>query len=291
MKKQYALSGETFDLSEMIRRHSGDETISYKTVNGEPIHLSYFYPDILSDGGHPALVLVHGGGWASRKIFPDQKDLWQGDYLGYLARYYSLKGYVCVCVDYRLSREGGQAHNYQLADCWDDCCDAMDYILDHAISHHIDTNDVSVLGESAGGHLAGLLATAYHRSGFRFQKAFLINSVLDFTSCPVWAGHIPKDTKHPVLQPMNFDARVGYLSPICHIHADLCPVVLIHGLEDNTVGVYHSENFYEKMLSMALSCDLHLIEKTRHAFMLAEYTNNPIANRIGISILDQYLLA
>ena len=53
--------------------------------------LSLYEPPHYDAGGsYPLLVLVHGGGWQSRKVFADQAEL-AGDYLGFLARRYAEK--------------------------------------------------------------------------------------------------------------------------------------------------------------------------------------------------------
>lgn len=290
MKNVYPLEAQQLDFDSQILRHTADKTVTYKTVWGEDIHLCYFYPPTPSAEVLPAIILVHGGGWASRKIFPDQNGLWQGDYLGYLARYYADNGYVCACIDYRLSREEGQCPNYQLIDCYDDCADAMDYILAHAAEDRIDTEHVYIIGESAGGHLAGMLACLYPNGDFRFRTAFLYNSVLDLADCPVWTQRVPVHTEHPALKNLSLRQRAEYLSPVHQAHNALCPVVLIHGQSDTTVNLYHSERMYDSLEKLGVMCDLHIIEETSHAFLLAEYTKNECANQIGVSILNCYLL-
>ena len=290
MKKTYALQAMSLDFTSQIHRHSADKTVTYKTVGGEDILLGYFYPTPFPAEANPAIILVHGGGWASHKIFPDQNGLWQGDYLGYLARYYADHGYVCACIDYRLSREEGQCANYQLIDCYEDCVDAMDYILTHASENCMDADNMYLLGESAGGHLAGMLACLYRHSSFHFRSAFLVNPVLDLAECPVWSKWVPQITEHPMLKSMPVQQRAEYLSPVYQAHGQMCPVVLIHGNSDSTVGLYHSENMYQKLQELGIACHLHVIEDTSHAFLLAEYTKNSHANQIGVSILNSYLL-
>ena len=77
------------DFSSAMARHSGDETRVYKTVGDEKLRISLYYPrDYDPVRRYPLLVCVHGGGWASRKVFPDQAE-WAGDYLGFLARRWS----------------------------------------------------------------------------------------------------------------------------------------------------------------------------------------------------------
>lgn len=287
---QHSLIPTGLDFSDCVARHSGDLTVSYRTVAGEPIYMSFYYPADTARQKFPAIVLVHGGCWRSHKIFPDQDGHWQGDHLGYLARYYADRGFVCVSIDYRLSAEDFQREHYQLIDCYDDCVYAMDYILENAASHHMDTDSIYILGESAGGHLAGMLATAYTHEKFRFRQAFLVNPILDFEHCDKFIRMIPRQTQHSDLAQLSFIERARYLSPICQIREDICPVVLMHGAQDTTVDILHSTNFHKAMERKGHICDFHIIENTNHAFLLAEYTDNPTAAQTGVEILNTYLL-
>ena len=91
---------------------------------------------------HPTIFFIHGGGWSSRMIFNDQEE-WAGDHLGYLARYYADKGYIGVSIDYRLLQDMGQKERFQLIDLYDDCRDALDYVLERAGVYGIDMSKKS----------------------------------------------------------------------------------------------------------------------------------------------------
>ncbi len=55
------------DLSAYTSRHSGDKTVAYKTVNGEKINLSVFYPkNFESEEKLKTLIIIHGGNQNSR---------------------------------------------------------------------------------------------------------------------------------------------------------------------------------------------------------------------------------
>ena len=286
---KYSLNEQKIDLEACIAHHSGDKTIAYKTVDGVPVNLSFYYPDDYNKNNkYPAFIFIHGGGWASHKIFDDQK-IWQGDYLGYLARYYAYKGFISVSIDYRLSKEKCQKENYQLIDLYDDCSDAVDYILDKADDCGIDMQNVFVLGESAGGHLAGLITTKYKRAGFDFKGSFLINAITDLEGDALWGKSVPLKSVHPALVNLPQSQFAKYLSPLYNIGENTCPVVLIHGEKDKVVDPVHSERFYNKMKSISRKCKLHIIENTDHAFLLAEYTNNIVACKIGIKIIDEWI--
>ena len=286
---RYPLREQKMDLSEYIAEHAGDKTIVYKTVDGTPIHLSFYYPkDYNCNNKCPAFFFIHGGGWISHKVFDKEPD-WQGDYLGYLARYYAKKGFVSVSIDYRLSTPDGQAEHYQIIDCYDDCAEAVDYILNRATQCGIDTENVFVLGESAGGHLAGLIATKYQRVGFRWKGSFLVNLITDLEGDIKWKERVPKKSSHPQLTKVPESEYAKFLSPIYNIRENTCPVVLIHGERDSVVELVHSERFYQRMKELAKECEFHIIKDTSHAFLLAEYTDNLVACKIGIQIIDNFL--
>lgn len=130
-----------------------------------------------------------------------------------------------------------------------------------------------MLGESAGGHLAGLLATKYKRENFCFKRSFLVNAITELVEDEVWNNRTPKGLEKP-------------MSPLYNISENTSPITLIHGLLDSVVYPKHSELFCQRMEEYGCECDVHWIEETNHAFLLAEHTKNQDACRIGIEIID-----
>ena len=94
-------------------------------------------------GPHPAVVILHGGGWHS------------GDKMKFRAMGLELakRGYVAMAVAYRLSGEAKFPANIQ------DCHAAVRYLRANFHRFHADPGRIGVVGGSAGAHLAGLLAT------------------------------------------------------------------------------------------------------------------------------------
>lgn len=288
MEVFHDLKDINMELSGVISRHSADESIVYKEVKGEPVYLGYYFPRNYDRAKrYPTFIFIHGGSWESHKIFDDQKH-WQGDYLGYLARYYADRGFLCVSVDYRLVKEQGQIAGYELIDSYEDCCDALDYVMGHADEYGADMSQMYLLGESAGGHLAGAVATFHYDRRYVFKKVFLINAITDLYD-KEWNKRVPKESKHRKLADLSFEERVRFLSPLYQMDDKIGEVVLIHGESDTCVSPEHSKSFYRKMGMLSPKCDLHVIEKTEHAFLLAEYTKDISACKMGIEIINQYL--
>ena len=288
MKFEHNLENVNIDLEGSIARHSADECAVYKRVAGEPLYLGYYFPkDYDKKKKYPLFIFIHGGGWESHQIFADQKH-WQGDYLGYLARYYADKGMICVSLDYRCIREQGQIAGYELIDCYEDCCDAVDYVLTRAEEYGIDRETIYLLGESAGGHLAGAVGTFHYERRYHFKKIFLINAVTDLLD-EKWSSRVPRITEHKKLKELDMEQRAMFLSPLYQMDVSTSPTILLHGGADTIVSPEHSVKFYRRMCELSKTCDIHMIKNTDHAFLLAEFTKEIQACKMGISIIDKYL--
>lgn len=90
----------------------------------------------------PVVLYIHGGGW------------YAGDKanVGKKPGYFNKKGYTFISMNYRLSPVG----NYE--DQASDVAAAMKWIVDHADQYHLDANQITLMGHSAGGHLVSLVA-------------------------------------------------------------------------------------------------------------------------------------
>lgn len=285
MKKIHCLQDTEIDFSNCILNHSGDETVFYKEVEGVKLPLSFYYPpNYHADKRYPVFVFIHGGGWNSHKIFQEQHG-WQGDYLGFLARYYAEKGFVAVSIDYRLLEEKGQKEHYQLIDLCKDCEDAVSYLVAHSENYGLDFNHSVVLGESAGGYLAAALATFAYEERPVFSHAILVNAITDLFDSH-WKEYVPQTQK------TNLE-KAYMLSPLYRISSVMPKTLLIHGMEDSVVRPRHSQSFYDEMMLHNKECELHWIEETNHAFLLVEYmleqNKTLAATSVSVKIIDKWL--
>ena len=282
------------DFSAAMARHSGDETRVYKTVNGEPLRIALYYPpDYDPARRYPLLALIHGGGWASRKTFPDQ-DAWSGDYLGFLARRYAERGCLCASVDYRLMCGDGQQAGCELIDLYEDCADAADYLRAHMDELRADPQRTAVLGESAGGYLAAALVTLPLREHSFFRTAILINPITDLFD-PRWGARVAEESAHTALAGLSGPQKRALLSPVCHITPETCPALLLHGARDGVVFPFHALKYHDLLAACGREARLELIEDTDHAFMLGEYmleNGKPLsALDCGVRAIDEWLAA
>lgn len=98
--------------------------------------------------GCPAVIWVHGGGWATgdkRGKAIDKKVAWAGEL-----------GAVLVSVNYRLATPGSDVG---WPDIGEDVAAATAWVLDHADVLGVDPSRVALMGHSAGAHLVTIVAT------------------------------------------------------------------------------------------------------------------------------------
>lgn len=121
-----------------VERFTG---VAFAERDTGPLLLDAFVPP--ADGPHPAVVLVHGGGWRS------------GSRTGWSRTGQALaaEGIAAFSIDYRLS---GQA---VFPAARDDVLDAIRWIRANADRFDVDPGRIGLLGGSAGANLSLLAAT------------------------------------------------------------------------------------------------------------------------------------
>ena len=115
----------------------------------DTLKLDVYSPE--SPKGATALILIHGGGW----VTGDREQL------AHIASRMAELGYVCFVPQYRLS---GQAI-YPAA--VEDVQAVLDWVAANSKSYSINSNKIVTAGYSAGGQLAALLGTTYHKALYK----------------------------------------------------------------------------------------------------------------------------
>jgi acetyl esterase/lipase len=110
----------------------------------EATKLDLFMPD--DDGStRPAVMMIHGGAWASG----DKRNL-RG-----MAVELARSGYAAASINYRLLPDGSFPHMFRDVGC------ALAFLQKNAGRYHIDPDRIGVMGYSAGGHLSALLGVSW----------------------------------------------------------------------------------------------------------------------------------
>lgn len=255
-----ALQGD-LDVAAVVPGAVCHRGVTYAARQGfRPLLMDVYVP-LRAERAAPCVLWVHGGAfWAG-----DRRELPGNWRPGSLFAALVEAGLAVATVDYRLSGEAPWPAQ------GDDVADAVRFLRDNAATLRIDPSRIGVAGESAGGHLAAMLALT--GSGpTAVQAAAILYGVTDLRD---FEGQepVPEDlrtTPEAVLlralaeeAPEEFAAA----SPITHAHAGAPPVLLITGDSDTVVPARQSVRLHEALVAAgADDVVLDLVPGADHCF-------------------------
>ncbi len=242
-----------------------DADVVYGRVDGQDLKLDIYRPD----GGvrmRPAVVLLHGGGWA------------MGSKGGLLQRYLAgglrKAGFVVCSVDYRLA--GAGRNHYPAA--LDDAQRAVRWLRANTAKYGVDPNRIAAMGDSAGGYLAAMLGTCPTRA--------TVGDGLDRYPCTVKCVvdlYGPSDFTTPrqsgenglrlaILanfigkKPAEAPALYRDASPISHVSRRSAAFLVFHGTKDPLVPIAQSERLVAALRKAGVDARLVRLEGEGHGF-------------------------
>ncbi|WP_022825768.1 alpha/beta hydrolase [Hymenobacter norwichensis] len=113
------------------------------TFDAERHLLDVYAPRKKSTAPYPIVVFIHGGSWNSGNK----------NFYSFVGRRLAKQGVVAVVINYRLSPK------VEVPAMADDCARAVVWVTEHAQEYGGDPQRLFMMGHSAGGGLAALLAT------------------------------------------------------------------------------------------------------------------------------------
>jgi acetyl esterase/lipase len=223
----------------------------------------------------PAVLVVHGGGWARRS--PDD--------MARISKVLASKGFVAVNVAYRLA----PSHLYPAP--LHDLKQALDWMVENSTTLQIDPQRIGAFGYSAGAHLVSLLAvleTGTDPNWNTVERGHRLKAVV--------AGGIPADlTRWPNSPLVNqflgsskkaSPDRWTEASPLAHITSSSPPFFLYHGGLDKLVEVEQAFSMKQKLDDAGVHAELFTVPYHGH---LSMFLLNRSAVQRGAAFLTQML--
>lgn len=218
----------------------------------------------------PAVIICPGGGYA---ILADRERLPAA--LPFMA-----EGYQTFVLSYSLGDDS------QYPNPLVDLSMAVRWVRMNADRFSIDPERIAVLGFSAGGHCAAMLATQWNRENWKASEqadiAILgLEELLSHSNRPNAAVlcYATTDLRAfpDVEETRGQDSGLGRIivdlapesNPVDYIDEDTCPVFLWHTAEDETVPAYQSIDFARRLLNANVPVELHLYERGVHGLSTA----------------------
>ena len=231
-------SNQYIDMDQFRKRYLN---IPYTESDNDRQQLDIVFPPF-GNPPYKVIVALHGGGWSSG----DRKSA-------------SLKtiqmaaqqGYVVVNVGYRLTDQAKwPAQLY-------DAKAAIRFIRANAKQYRFDTRNIVVWGNSAGGHLASMLAATNGMEEMEDLSMGNPKASSEVQGVVSWYGisditTLPDASVNIANKLMGFNVREkaaegNVASPIHHITKDFPPIYMIHGTNDRVVPFEQAVEFAQKI--------------------------------------------
>ena len=206
----------------------------------------------------PGVIVIHGGGWM------------EGDKEGILKDFclpFVRHDFVVANVEYRLGKVASAPAAVN------DVLEAAQWFHDHAARFKVDPNQIIVMGESAGGHLALMVGMTPASAGL--GPATKIAAVINFYGISDVADQL--EGPHPASytaewvpeQPGRMDLA-RRISPVTYVRKGLPPILSLHGDADDTVQYYQSVRLTKALKVAGDDAELITVTGGHHGFSEAE---------------------
>ncbi len=206
----------------------------------------------------PGVIVIHGGGWM------------EGDKEGVLKDYclpFVQHDFVVANVEYRLGKVAPAPAAVN------DVLEAAQWLHDHAAHYKVDPNQIIVIGESAGGHLALMVGLTPASAGL--GPAIKIAAVINFFGISDVAEQLqePHQASYAVdwipEQPGRMELA-RRLSPITYVRKGLPPILSLHGDADDTVPYEQSVGLTKALKAAGDDAELITVAGGHHGFEASE---------------------
>ncbi|MEE9431761.1 MAG: alpha/beta hydrolase [Melioribacteraceae bacterium] len=238
--------------------------IIYKTIDSTNLKLDIYHTKNIS-AKKPLLVFIHGGAWKKGD---------KHDYLRYLIDF-AKKGYVTATIQYRFSDKAkfpAQLLDVKAAIIW---------LKKNSEKYFIDSKKIAVIGGSAGGHLAMMVAYTSDIEEFNKDEDSLYSSkvqaIVDIYGVYDLATEYAREKssvknligKNYIEDPELFINA----SPKTYITKDDPPTLIFHGTIDELVPVSQSDSLTKHLGEIENEVEYHRLDGWPHTMDLSVEVN------------------
>lgn len=250
----------------------------------------------------PVVVFIHGGAW----IGGSKESININRYNGAVNTLRDT-GYTVISINYTLAKKGESP----FPACIQDAEAAIQWIAQHADSLNLDLENIGLFGESAGAHIAMMLAFQ-HPEKLPIKFDYLIDVYGPNQLQAVYTTPLV-DSVYTILEELpeafqsnldianylfGFDPKTDSMravdfmnlySPYNYLKHTSPPTLFIHGIVDQLVPVEQTTGLAAKMDSLQLPYEMHLMPAVNHGFIDATKAQmDSVQQWISDFVLAQY---
>ena len=239
----------------------------------------------------PAVLLIHGGGWKEG----DKRQPREIEFGTTLAE----NGYVAASINYALRSAGKFPLNLQ------DCKNGVRYLRAHPDELGIDPDRISVMGGSAGGHLAPLVAYTADQPSLAPSQPHpgvsdKVSCVVDFYGISNLATRKETDPNGKPLKIEPLDSTTQSIfgstpqdwkkaSPVTYVKRDVPPTLILHGKKDTTVDFDQSQELADALKKAGATYEIIWLPNAPHSFSFqyaVPKSKKPLEKDVGPAVLS-----
>ena len=237
-----------------------DPDVAYLAADRKEKADLYFPLEKTEQKHMPGVIVIHGGGF-------NDGDKARGREIN-ISRHLALNGYVAMSINYKLRKSQGQVTWPQSVY---DAKTAVRWMRKNAEKLGIDPERIGVIGCSAGGNLAAMLATTGPTDEFDSNGPYLefpssVKCAIDFYGAVDLMNY--HDMKMFAKTRVEAPELYKKGSPITYVDAKDSPILLVHGTADETVPLSQSETLATVLKAKGVEHDLIIIPDGAHTFHL-----------------------
>jgi acetyl esterase/lipase len=216
----------------------------------------YYYPATLgTENSHSAVIVLPGGGY--RALMTEKEG-------AAAARWLNAHGVAAFVLVYRLGQR------YEFPAPMLDGARAVRYVRSHAEDFGVQPNKVGVWGFSAGGHLAGYLASVHEKGDLKaIDPVERVSDRPDFAIISYGRlsmdSSIPRETNMEGLLGNNpTPEKIKAVSIEQLVTKDTSPSFIYSTTADQTVNSENATAYYDALKRQGVPVELHIFERGAH---------------------------
>jgi len=274
-------------------------SLDYGGIGSKRQTLDLYLPERVGNAARlPLIVYIHGGGWM---VGDKRQAKWR------MQAFMESGEYAVASVNYRLSGDDvwpAQIH---------DCKAALRWLKAHADEYGYNKDRFILVGVSAGGHLAAMLATTENRADLAGNVGEHLNESDDVAAAVVICG---PTALIPLKEATESESRKGgrlisrllgtpaneqpelarSASPLTYASKKAAPMLLVYGEEDPLVTLDHGVEFHDALRDAGAKAVLLRVAGAGHldlvtpeaGWMIGQFTGAIAAGR-PIGLVDTVL--
>lgn len=271
--------------------------LAYETVSPDQ-KLDLWLPNEPVAGPYPVILFFHGGAFSRGSKREDQSE----PVLRMLEH-----GYAVADVEYRKSGEA--IFPAMLLDAKA----AVRFLRGNAEKYDLDPSRIAAWGASAGGWIVSMLGVTSGMMEFADEQGVYADQSDAVQAVVDWCGpcgnfalmdsdfesdvvsveeHTSADSAEGLFMGgclSEIPDRCRVAAPMTHVHADMPPILIVHGIPDQVVPVKQSRRFYQEIVRAAGEDRVEYHELAGVPHHSKPWNSDPNIGAITASFLDRCL--